>query len=493
MKLFTNAHFISMSDPGETYCAMLTDCGKIIKMYAEEPTNYHGAELIDLDGAWVYPGFIDTHTHSFEGGLYSLGVNLHQAKTLDDVFAALRETKPIGGMIFAFHFDEHAITEQRFPTAAELDAIWPDTPLILRRVDGHSCVINSIAARRIPWEEPLPADFDGYLFKRPNDVAANWFHLNLDDEGILQAYHQAARAALQRGHTTIHTMIGNGRNNPEHYRLIEDNAANFPIDFILYPQITDVPTALNLGASRIGGCILADGSFGSHTAALSEPYSDDPTTSGELYQSDEMWMNMIRQAHAADLQVAVHCIGDRAIKQILRCYLQVQREHPKDLRHELIHNELVDDGMLKDMAEARITAVMQPMFDRLWGGPGGLYETVLGKERTRLTNRFASIMAHGITCSGGSDWYVTELDALAGIHAAMHHHNPAQQLSAHDAISLYTSRAARISHDENRIGTLQRGLDADFVVLNSSITEETDFSKIAIIHVFKRGTEITVS
>lgn len=487
MQLYINAHIYTMAEREDWCSAMLVDAGRVVELFTSTPSHIQDAQIIDLQGARVYPGFIDTHTHSFEGGLYSLGANLEHAANLDEVFAQLRTTPAVSGMIFAFHFDEHAILEQRFPTLAELDAIFPSTPLILRRVDGHSCVINSAAAKAINWEEPLPADFDGYLFQRPNDVAANWFHLNLDEEGILRAYQKAAETAIKTGHTTIHTMIGNGRSNPEHYRLIEAHKADFPVEFILYPQISDVEVALELGSPRIGGCILADGSFGSHTAALKAPYCDAPSTSGTLYHNDAFWMEMIRQAHAADLQVAVHCIGDRAIDQILRCYEQVQKDTPKDLRHELIHNELVDNAMLKRMAQANITAVMQPMFDRLWGGPDGLYETVLGKERTRITNRFASLKQAGITVSGGSDWYVTDLDALAGIEAAMHHHNPAEALSAHDAISLYTSAAARVSHDEQRLGKLLPGYDADFVVLDKPISKESPTTVQNILAVYKSG------
>lgn len=487
MQLYINAHIYTMAEQYDCCSAMLVDGDTIRQVYKTTPTQPIDAEIIDLQGAFVYPGFIDTHTHSFEGGLYSLGANLEHVANLDDVFDILRNTPPVSGMIFAFHFDERSIPEQRFPSLAELDAIHPSTPLILRRVDGHSCAINSAAAKAIDWEEPLSHDFNGYLFQRPNDVAANWFHLNLDDEGILRAYHKAAETAIKAGHTTVHTMIGNGRSNPEHYALIEAHRTKFPVEYILYPQISDVDAALQLGSARIGGCILADGSFGSHTAALTAPYTDKPSTCGTLYHDNAYWMDLVKRAHDANLQVAVHCIGDRAIDQILRCYETVQKENPKDLRHELIHNELVDDAMLNRMKDSNITAVMQPMFDRLWGGPGGLYETVLGKERTRITNRFSSLVKAGITVSGGSDWYVTDLDALAGIEAAMHHHNPNEALPAHEAIAMYTSAAAVVSHDEHRLGKLLAGYQADFVVLDKAISHHSPTSVKNIRAVYKAG------
>lgn len=486
MKLFHNATFYTMEKEGETYCALLEEDGKIIDLFTEKPT-LENVEEIDLQGRFVYPGFIDTHTHSFEGGLYSLGANLEFVKTLDDVFAILRKTKPIGGMIFAYHFDENGIEEKRFPTAKELDEIFPDLPVILRRVDGHSCVINTIASQQVAWEVPLPQPFTGLLNRRWNDTAANWFHLNVSEEGIVEAYHQAARLGLKTGHTGIHTMIGNGRKDPEHYELIRHNLPNFPLEFVLYPQITDVPTAVKLGATRIGGCILADGSFGSHTAGLSQPYADQADTSGNLYQSDEFWEKLITEAHANDLQVCVHAIGDAAISQILKYYEAVQKADPKDLRHEMIHNELNSDEMIKRIASAKVSAVMQPMFDRHWAGKAGLYERVLGIERTKQTTRLKSLYEAGVLLTGGSDWYITALDPLQGIDAAVRIHNPEERLTPFQAIDIYTRKAAHLSHDENRFGTLKAGKQADFVVLKDDIFTSKEIAKIAIDKVVKLG------
>ena len=108
-----------------------------------------------------------------------------------------------------------------------INQIYPENPVILRRVDGHSCVINTSAAKRIKWEKSLPEDFNGYLSKRLNGKAVNWFHKNFSDEGILQAYHQAAQVALKTGHTTIHTMIGNGYSDIKHFHLIQKNLDKF--------------------------------------------------------------------------------------------------------------------------------------------------------------------------------------------------------------------------------------------------------------------------
>ena len=106
-----------MESEGEKYNALLEDRGKIVELFAEKP-KLSGVETIDLHGRFIYPGFIDTHTHSFEGGLYSLGVDLGDVKTLEEVFQLLKGSNQISGKIFAFHFDENKITEKHFPTAS---------------------------------------------------------------------------------------------------------------------------------------------------------------------------------------------------------------------------------------------------------------------------------------------------------------------------------------------------------------------------------------
>jgi hypothetical protein len=436
--------------------------GKII----ETIEKYNGAEAgdkIDLHGAAVFPGFIDTHTHSFEGGFYLLAADLSSSRSLDEVFGRLQNTAPISGKVYGYKFDEGTCAEKRFPLREELDRLFPRTPLIVRRIDGHSCVINTAAAGQISWSQSPPDELRlrGLL----NRDAVRWFHDTIDDDAVYAAYRAAAFYGLTQGLTGIHTMIGNGSDDLLHFSLLQDKLSSMPLRYSLYPQVTDVDLASETGAGRIGGCILADGSIGSRTAALFAPYADESDNYGILYHDDAFWEDLIRRSHKRGLQVAVHALGDRAVDQIARIFERVQNESPRDLRHQIIHNELARDESLDAAAAAGCCSVSQPFFDHLWGGSRGAYAAALGPERALACNRFASMLARGISVCGGSDWYITDLKPLAGIDAACSMHNSSERLSLFQALRLYTVNAAALSFDEDRFGSIETGKEADLVCL----------------------------
>ena len=489
MKLYHNAKFYSMVIEGDYFSAVLVENGLIKECFSKKPQLLN-VEEIDLDGATIFPGFTDSHTHSFEGGLYSLGANLNSATSISEVLELIATSPLVGNYKFAFSLDENQLKERRFPTKDELDKVCPNNPLLVRRVDGHSCVINSKALEIINFGEKLSTDFDGFLNREKNDIAAHTFHNTLTDDAIISSYMAANKIALKSGITTVHTMIGDAQYNYNHFPLIQSNLDKFDIDFILYPQILDVKKAIEVGSKRVGGCILADGSFGSHTAALTQPYSDQPDNSGALYQSDEFWNNFVLDAHQNDLQVGVHCIGDKAIEQIVNAFVHAQKKEFKNLKHQIIHNELMSDSSLELMKKYKISAVMQPMFDKLWGGENGFYSKVIGVDRALKMNRLKTIYDSGVLLAGSSDWYITTLDILEQLQAAISMTNKAEQLSVHEALTIYTKNSALLSNSNN--GTIQNGKIADFTLLENDPFVTKSFLNNRVVAVVKRGTLINV-
>lgn len=477
MKLLYKAKFYALDRDNSVYSAVLIDdSGIILETYKESPTDIaSNIEKIDLGNSYVFPGFTDAHTHSFEGGLYNMCADLQAATSIAEVLELISASPVIGNYKFAFGLDENSLKEGRFPTREELDRVVPNNPLLLRRVDGHSCVVNSRALDIINLPHSLPSNFTGLLRKEDNDIAAHTFHNTLTDEAILRAYHSANDHAIKSGLTSVHTMIGDAQYNFNHYPLIQDNLDNFDIHYELYPQSFNIEQALSRNATRIGGCILADGSLGSHTAAISVPYLDAPDCRGNLYQTDKFWQDYVWEAHKNNLQVGVHCIGDRAIEQVVDAYVLAQKREPKDLKHMIIHNEMMSDATLEKMKTYNIAATMQPTFDRLWGGKEQFYAEVLGVERSLNMNRFKSIWDSGVLLTGSSDWYVTTLNVLEQMQAAISHHNPAERLSIEEALRIYTNTPAILAHDKSR-GYIAKGMRSEFTVLEKDPFKENNFS-----------------
>lgn len=487
MKLIHNGHFYIKRGFDNEIKALIVENGKIAALLTEYPTDLSGFELIDLKGGWAYPGFIDTHTHSFEGGLYSLMVDLGEASSIADVLELIAAAKvDAKEHLFAWNFDELKMLEQRFPTRAELDTVMPDKNLILRRMDGHSCMINSFACQSLQAAGKRPHCEDEIFKSLDNDQTVHWFHNSLDEESILASYHAAAQVALKGGFCTLHTMVGDANESIGHYRLLNKHLADFPIDFVLYPQSFNLDAALEVGAKRIGGCILADGSIGSYTAAMYEHYSGIPIR-GNLYQSDAFWRSFITEAHRHNLQVGVHCIGDRAITQINNIYMELANADFKDLRHQLIHCEVTDDVLINHIKASAAVPVMQPAFDLYWGGDNGFYAKTLGVERSRKMNRFNSMQKNGIRVTGSSDWYVTPLNINLSLDALLHHHNPEEALSPASAIDIYTANAAWLSHDEHLRGSIKTGLVADLSVLNYELAQAPARAMREVLSIIKKG------
>ncbi len=432
------------------------------------------ARVIDLKGRTVLPGFIDSHVHLAETGLLRQGVDLSTAEHIDQVLEMISGAFPgriHQGFFRAHSFDPDLMPSGRYPTRQELDAISSRVPIFVLRRDGHSCVVNTAFLQHCeltPRTSGLEIDSrtgrpTGTLRAQALERARACRNRLLGEEDRREAIRDACRQAVRRGVTTLHAVCG----RIEDVDLLDRMAGELPVEVVPYPNTTDVETVTARGWPRIGGDILVDGSLGSHTAALLEPYADRPGERGRLYLTRRQLADLIGPAHAAGLQASLHAIGDRAVAELLAALEKVLEAYPRgNHRHRIEHAELLHDDQIERIARLGVVLAVQPAFETFWGGPGGMYASRLGPERIRRTNPFRELLDAGIVLAGGSDSPITPIDPLAGMAAAVGHSNRRHRLSVMEAAHLFTAGGAMASFQEDDRGLLQEGWRADLVVLS---------------------------
>jgi predicted amidohydrolase YtcJ len=481
---------------------MLIEDGRIAAIGEGPPPGdvVAGAARLDLTPRTVLPAFHDAHVHLMRTGLMDVDVDLSVADTYQDVLDTIAEAAATheGGMLRAHSFDPDLIAGGRYPTASELDAISSEIAIFIKRRDGHSSSANSKALEVIDLPEGIGGVETeggrptGVLTGKAHSLAFRKVDDLLTDEERADCYRRAAARAVERGIGAVHALVGSTHPGNRDVEALLDVADDLPIDVVVYPQFQDVDRAGRLGLPRIGGCILLDGSFSSGTAALGEGYADREGK-GNLYFTDEELIAFMASAHSRGFQIAVHALGDLAIGQAIRCYQRAAGSECRARRHRIEHVELPEPSQLDAIAELGIAVCVQPTFEHLWGGPGGMYEVRLGAERAGRTNPFRSMLEAGVRLAGGSDSYVTPMDSLVGIHAAVNRPNPSERLSVFDAVSLFTSGASWFSFDETTRGTLEVGKDASFVVLGGDPfeAEPASIKDVPVEALYVRGERVT--
>jgi predicted amidohydrolase YtcJ len=229
-----------------------------------------------------------------------------------------------------------------------------------------------------------------------------------------------------------------------------------------------------LGLAGAGGDLFCDGAFGSHTAALSAPYTDRPETSGVLRFDADVVVRHVRDCTRAGVQAGFHVIGDAAVAQVLDAVAAVAEElgtaAVRACRHRLEHLEMAAPDVVDRMAALGMVASVQPAFDALWGGDAGMYARRLGVARALTTNPFADLSDAGVPLALGSDAPVTPLDPWGGVHAAVDHHTPGAGLRPFDAFDAATHGGWFAARAEHPVGPLAVGARASLALWETAET-----------------------
>jgi predicted amidohydrolase YtcJ len=479
--VLTNANIITMDTAGNRCRALAVENGRIARTGSDSDMGEladQGWPVEDLGGLSVLPGFIDTHQHMMLTGSQETAVHLDDAKNVDDILTRIADRvtcTPKGKWVRGSYLNEQTLAQKAMPTRDDLDRAAPQHPVFLMHVTCHMCSLNTRALEII--QPPPGLEGMDMLGGRPTGVVR--------DPGILTFVHPAmariiapgdkleflqtaARMALKKGITTLHALDG-GDLGPGDTKVIWQNRDRLPLHLVCYNQSMDLKEVKELDQPRVGGCICADGAFEAHTAALFEPYADEPDNYGALTYSQEQMDRFVMDAHQQGLQIAVHCESERSIEQVLWAMEKALRAFPReDHRHRIEHLELPTTNQIQRMAAAGIMASMQPAFIPAFIGKENmaLYEALLGKPRLKRIHPYRTILDSGIPISGGSDSPVTPYDPLAGIQAAVTHPNADQRPTLEQAIAMFTSTAAFSAFEEDIKGSIEPGKLADLVVLS---------------------------
>jgi predicted amidohydrolase YtcJ len=453
--------------------------------------------VFDAQGRMLVPGFIDSHVHFVEGGFGLTSVQLRDAGTREEFIRRIREhaaTLPAGAWMLEGNWD-HQNWGGELPRRDWIDSVTPHTPVFIQRLDGHMSLANSAALRAAGVTRETKDVAGGEIVRDASgeptgilkDNAAGLVGRAVPDPKREQedaALDAAMRHVAEQGVTSVHNM-GTWR-HLEIFRRAERagrlrTRIYSAVPISTWERLRDHVATNGRGDAWLHWGALkgfVDGSLGSHTAAMLEPFSDAPRDTGLFVNTPENLYAWTKGADAAGLHVVIHAIGDRANRVLLDMYERVAQEHgARDRRFRIEHAQHLAPPEIPRFAKLGVIASMQPYHaidDGRWA------EKFIGAERAKGTYAFRSLLDAGSRLAFGSDWFVAPPTPLEGIYAAVTRRTlddrhpagwvPEQRITVEEALRAYTTGAAYAEYMEGEKGTLARGMLADMVLLDRDLT-----------------------
>lgn len=485
--LLRRGRIITMSGGNAT--AMAITNGVVTWTGAEYPDRPD--KMVDLGGALVTPAFVDSHVHATSTGLLLTGLDLTVCESLPDLLRMVREFaagNPDAAVVWGYGWDETRWPQRRPPTRGELDEALGSRRAYLSRIDGHSAVVTSSLAAAAGSAGPAGFSPDGPLTRQAHHDARR---------AALAAIPAAQRRATQRvflahaaslGIGYLHECAGPDISGLDDLRdLLAMNSDPSPRIVGYWGQpVSTVEQARSLladsGAHGLAGDLFCDGSIGSRTAALREPYTDAPGTSGHLYLDSGAIAAHVVACTRAGVQAGFHVIGDAATATVITGFelaeCQVGPVALAKRRHRLEHLEMIDSEQAAALARWGVVASMQPGFDHRWGGGDGMYASRLGTTRATSMNPFAMLARAGVELTFGSDTPVTEPGPWTAVQAATRHRTQASALAPAQALAAHIAGGHRAAGSTDpRAGTLTPGAPASYAIWDTDRLPALDGSQ----------------
>lgn len=439
-------------------------------------TQFPDAQVVDLEGGFVAPAFVDSHVHLTATGLSLTGLDLRSASSLQhclQLIAQHARAHP-DGPIWGHGWDESSWPERSAPTTDDLDHMLGNRPAYLARVDVHSAAASTALrrdtadlsdARGFDPQQPLTADAHHLVRAAARELLTP----RQQDQARVAALDKAASLGI----VAVHECAGPDIGGADDWPAIK--SIDHAVDIIGYwgEPVTTAKQAQELiattGARGLAGDLFVDGALGSRTAWLHQPYADAPDSCGTNYLDPDAIAAHLHACTEAGVTAGFHVIGDAAVTAVVKALNSVVERFgaPAVARcgHRLEHLEMITPEQAGQLGAWGVVASMQPNFDALWGGDDGMYAQRLGPQRARRLNPLALLASQGVPLAFGSDTPVTSMNPWETVRAASQHRTPGSALSARAAFAAATRggwRAGGVRDGDT--GTLVPGAPASYAI-----------------------------
>jgi predicted amidohydrolase YtcJ len=464
-------------------------------------------QIIDLGGHFVMPGFNDAHLHIDDAGSIKRSLDLTGVKSLDEMRERLRakvdDAKP-GEWITGGNWDETLWPVKVTPTRWDLDEVSDGHPVFLTRIDGHIAVANTRALQlgsvNLASRDPKGGHIDRNEAGEPTGILRETAQSAVVDV-IPKPNHDQRRQGIE---LALADMAEHGVTSAQDYspvwesfriyeelekegkltaRISEWLPFDEPVEDLSKKRDSHPQSDVMLHTGMLKG--FMDGSLGSHTAAMIEPYADDPKNSG-LPRYDPAKLNdMAKERVLAGFQLGFHAIGDKGVQMALDAFTEAEKAakeaHPKapdgseNFRLRVEHAQVTTLAQFAQFKQLKVIASMQPnhlLTDMRWA------QDRLGPKRAATSYAWLSFLNKGVTLAFGTDYPVEPVTPFRGLYAAVtrksengkQEYFPDQRLTIDQAIAAYTTGSAFAEFQEKNKGKLTAGMLADFIVLDRDIT-----------------------
>ena len=501
---------------------VIGDDGRVVKVLHRGDKRPSTKFLIDGKGSYVMPGLIDSHAHVMGMGFAAMTLDLSDTRSLAEALAkiaAYAKAHPDRPWVLGRGWNQELWPEKRYPTAADLDAIVPNQPVWLERVDGHAGWANtralSIAGVTAATKDPAGGRIERIApGGKPAGVLIDNATSLVDKvvppprpEDRDYAFALAQDIFFSRG-VTASTDMGTSIEDWQTYRRAGDTG-RLRMRVIVYASGVDnmvliggtgpTPWLYDDRLRMNGVKLYADGALGSRGASLKLPYSDMPGAKGLRITSDTALKNMMSRAALDHFQIAVHAIGDEANAAVLGAIEDLAPTYGGDRRWRIEHAQIVDPADIPRFGKNGIIASMQPVHqtsDRL------MAEKRLGPDRLRGAYAWKSIQATGSKLAFGSDAPVELADPFVGMAAAISRQGPdgepqggwqpQERVTREEALAAYTVNGAYAVFAEGRFGRLAPGERADFIMVDRDplLSSPADLAQTKVSRVYVGGVQV---